>query len=215
VRSGATGSLVQRMWTAICCTGTDAPSCARRRLILDEVQCGVKLSSPDPFPALRRRLEGTDERGPPIGPLGIIFSASPETHTVKRLDTRGHLLDHERLLADGAANVAAVFHVETGLSGIAAKAVSFMSINVSSLQERPSRQSCDHERMLFDGDAEVAFGFHVETGGSRAATKRCPSASGRCGRWHFREKSSRLGAPPCPRRGHCERRERPPACQWQ
>ena len=52
------------------------------------------------------------------------------------------MLNHERMLADGATNVAAGFHVETGLSGIAAKAVSFMSINVRSLRERPSRQSC-------------------------------------------------------------------------
>ena len=122
--------------------GTDAPSCARRRPILDEAQRGVKLSSSGAFPALWRRPEATDERGPPIGPRGIVFSASQETHTVQRLDTRAHLLDTERMLADGAANVAAGFHVETGLSGLAAKAVSFMSIKVGSLLKRSSRQSC-------------------------------------------------------------------------
>lgn len=61
---------------------------------------------------------------------------------MKRLDTRAHLLDTERMLADGAANVAAGFHVETGLSGIAAKAVSCMSVNDGTLRVRSSRKNC-------------------------------------------------------------------------
>ena len=202
------------MWTAICCTGTDAPSCARRRLILDEVQREVKLSSSDAFPALRRRPEGTGEWGPPIGPLGIIFSASPEKHTVKRLDTRGPLARprtdagrwrYQRRRRFSRGNRLVRDRRQSGF------------LHVHQRQVAPGATLAaillDLERMLVDGAVNVAVGFHVETGGSQAATKRCPSTSGRCGRWHFQEQSSRLGAPPCPAEGTASAERAPPACQ--